>query len=170
VEGGFCFGGPRPILGFVNWSNLRKDSNLCVTTLERILDVQWLELEKLHKEEVEQERVAEERRAADLQQDDELRQARLNAAEAAPSVASSPPYPANGLALKWPQRLHLTFDNAGGECKNQWMFRFLGLLVLHGVFQFITVSTMLVGHTHDIVDQLFRLVFACTAILAQLPL
>jgi hypothetical protein len=49
----------------------------------------------------------------------------------------------------------VTFDNAAGECKNQWMFRFLGLLVLHGVFQYITVSTMLVGHTHDIVDQLF---------------
>jgi hypothetical protein len=59
--------------------------------------------------------------------------------------------------MKWPQRIHLTFDNAPSECKNQWMFRFLGLLVLHGVVQFITVSTMLVGHTHDIVDQLFSI-------------
>lgn len=35
------------------------------------------------------------------------------------------------------------------------MFRYLGALVLHGVFEYITVSTLLVGHTHDIVDQMF---------------
>jgi len=51
----------------------------------------------------------------------------------------------------------LTFDNAAGECKNQWMFRFLGLLVLHGVVLHVSVSNLLVGHTHDIVDQLFSI-------------
>jgi hypothetical protein len=66
-------------------------------------------------------------------------------------------YPADGVGMKWPRRLHLTFDNAAGECKNQWMFRYLGLLVLHGVVQHITVSNLLVGHTHDIVDQLFSI-------------
>ena len=33
--------------------------------------------------------------------------------------------------------------------------RFLGLLVFHGVFDAITASMLLVGHTHDIVDQMF---------------
>jgi hypothetical protein len=66
-------------------------------------------------------------------------------------------YPRDGIGHSWPKRLHLTFDNAAGECKNQWMFRFLGLLVLHGIVHHITVSTLLVGHTHDIVDQLFSI-------------
>jgi hypothetical protein len=60
-----------------------------------------------------------------------------------------------GLGNLWPARLHLNFDNAGGEAKNQWLFRFLGLLVLHEVFDCITVNTCLVGHTHNICDQLF---------------
>jgi hypothetical protein len=61
----------------------------------------------------------------------------------------------SGPGLHWPERLHVTFDNASGDAKNQWMFRYLGLLVLHGVFDTITVSTLIVGHTHDICDQMF---------------
>ena len=61
----------------------------------------------------------------------------------------------SGAGLHWPERLHVTFDNAAGDAKNQWTFRYLGLLVLHGVFDSITVSTLIVGHTHDIVDQMF---------------
>jgi hypothetical protein len=59
----------------------------------------------------------------------------------------------------WPEGLHLTFDNTSGDAKNTATFKFLGALVGIGVFLYITVSTLLVGHTHDIVDQMFR-VFA----------
>jgi ABC-type lipoprotein release transport system permease subunit len=55
----------------------------------------------------------------------------------------------------WPEGLHVTFDNTSGDCKNTGTFRFLGMLVALGVFCYITVSTLLVGHTHDIVDQMF---------------
>lgn len=57
--------------------------------------------------------------------------------------------------LAWPARVHVTFDNAPAEAKNQWFFRFVGLFVLHGVFDCISISNLLVGHTHDIVDQMF---------------
>ena len=157
AEGGFCFGGPRPIIGLINFADLRKDSNLCVTAVERILDIQWEELMKDHELAQKYAQEAENKRAAAAQLDPDAHQARQDAEDAAPSVASSPVYAADGLGMKWPQRIHLTFDNAPSECKNQWMFRFLGLMVLHGVVQFITVSTMLVGHTHDIVDQLFSI-------------
>jgi hypothetical protein len=157
AEGGFCFGGRRPIIGLLNLPDLRKDSNLCVMSVEKILDLQWIELENAHAARQELAAMKAARREAAAQADDEVNQVRKDAAAAAPSVSSLDAYPEDGLAREWPQRIHITFDNAAGECKNQWMFRFLGLLVLHGVVQFVTVSTLLVGHTHDIVDQLFSI-------------
>jgi hypothetical protein len=158
AEGGFCFGGPRPVLGLLNLPDLRKDSSLCVMTLERILDIQW---EHLEKEALEAERIAEAKAAVQVEaakHDLALSQQMRDAQAAARSVYSGEAgYSAAGPGRRWPKSLHLTFDNAAGECKNQWMFRYLGLLVLHGVVQDITVSTMLVGHTHDIVDQLFSI-------------
>ena len=62
---------------------------------------------------------------------------------------------AGGVLTSWPKRLHICFDNAVGENVNQNVFGFLGALVHHGVFLEITVSTLLVGHTHNICDQQF---------------
>jgi len=157
AEGGFCFGGPRPIVGLLNFPDLRKDSNLCIGTVERILDIQWQELENDSQLKVNAAAAAAEARAAAALQDAALDQEMKDEAAAADSVHPGAGYPAHGPGQRWPECLHLTFDNAAGECKNQWMFRFLGLLVLHGVFKYITVSTLLVGHTHDIVDQLFSI-------------
>jgi hypothetical protein len=140
VVGAFCFGGLVPVLGLLNYQDLQKNSSLSVTTLEKILDIQWNRLE--------------ERRNIAAQQ---LLRAEAEAAPAAAaSAAASASAPAGAaLASEWPERLHVTFDNATGEAKNQYMFRFLGALVLAGVFTAITVSTLIVGHTHDIVDQMF---------------
>ena len=59
------------------------------------------------------------------------------------------------VEFQWPRSIHLVFDNTSAEAKNQYMWYFLGLLVKRGVFDYITVSTLMVGHTHDIVDQMF---------------
>lgn len=57
-----------------------------------------------------------------------------------------------------PPNLHLSADNCWRECKNIFLFSYLAALVSVGVFQEITMSYMLVGHTHDEVDQLFSIV------------
>jgi hypothetical protein len=116
VVGAFAFGAPVPVLGLLNFPCVKKDSDLSITTLERILDIQYLAAKK----------ELDERRKSD---------------------------PA--ALLHWPEALHLTFDNATGEAKNQFFFRFLGVLVKHRIFHYITVTNLVVGHTHDIVDQMF---------------
>lgn len=58
-------------------------------------------------------------------------------------------------AFMWPKTLHFTFDNTTADGKNTSTFRGFAHLVAAGVFMEITVSTLMVGHTHDIVDQMF---------------
>jgi hypothetical protein len=162
--GAFCFGGPDPVLGLMNTPELRKDAALSVVTLERILDIQWLQLEKEHSGEG---RVADMRskaaasQAASIANEEqvpdelEMTEEKEGPQQLDSSTVDSSTAAYSGPGKKWPRRLHVTFDNASGECKNQWMMRFLGLLVFHGVFEAITASMLLVGHTHDIVDQMF---------------
>lgn len=57
--------------------------------------------------------------------------------------------------VNWPPRLHICFDNAPGENMNANVFMYLSWLVHVGVFREITIGTLLVGHTHNINDQLF---------------
>ncbi|XP_035680730.1 uncharacterized protein LOC118418795 [Branchiostoma floridae] len=54
-----------------------------------------------------------------------------------------------------PGTLYLQMDNCWRECKNQYVFAFLGLLVLRGIFKEVQVGYLLVGHTHEDVDQFF---------------
>jgi chemotaxis protein histidine kinase CheA len=159
--GAFCFGGSNPVIGLMNTPEIRKDAALSVVTLERILDLQWLELEKQHHagERVVASRseaasqAAASQAAASHAAAEEGKMEDLEQADASTQDSSAAAY--SGPALRWPKLLHVTFDNASGEAKNQFMFRFLGLLVFHGLFQAITASMLLVGHTHDIVDQMF---------------
>ena len=60
-----------------------------------------------------------------------------------------------GELVEWPSRLHICFDNAPGENINKHVFHYLAALVHHGVFSRITIGTLLVGHTHNINDQMF---------------
>ena len=60
-----------------------------------------------------------------------------------------------GKLTSWPERLHVVFDNAEGENLNSMVFSYLALLVHAGIFLKVTVGTLLVGHTHNINDQLF---------------
>lgn len=57
--------------------------------------------------------------------------------------------------VSWPKRLHICFDNAPGENINVNVFSYLATLVHHGVFLEVSVGTLIVGHTHNINDQLF---------------
>jgi hypothetical protein len=139
VVGAFCFGGPVPVMGLLNLPDVRKDSSSSVCAVERIIDVQWEALEKQATQRAQEDGAVGDDETASM--------------DAGARVDAGASY--CGPGIEWPEELHLTFDNTTGECKNQWMMRFLGLLVLHGVFLCIAVCTLIVGHTHDIVDQMF---------------
>jgi hypothetical protein len=52
--------------------------------------------------------------------------------------------------------LNVQMDNAAGDNKNRFIFCFWSLLVAKGIFKDVYVNFMLVGHTHDDIDALFR--------------
>ena len=54
-----------------------------------------------------------------------------------------------------PPVLYLQLDNCGWENKNRFIFGFLCYLVELGVFKKVKVSFLMVGHTHEDIDQLF---------------
>eukprot|EP00058_Branchiostoma_floridae_P020703 XP_002606193.1 hypothetical protein BRAFLDRAFT_92067 [Branchiostoma floridae] len=56
---------------------------------------------------------------------------------------------------KLPATLFLQMDNCWRECKNKFVFAFLGYLVIRGIFKEVQVGYLLVGHTHEDVDQFF---------------
>jgi hypothetical protein len=56
--------------------------------------------------------------------------------------------------VAWPRKLFLQSDN-GAANKNNAFFRYCAWLVHEGIFETVRVSFMMVGHTHDIVDQVF---------------
>jgi ribA/ribD-fused uncharacterized protein len=63
--------------------------------------------------------------------------------------------PNKAVSFMWPEGLGVCVDNASSDNKNSTFFHYLALLVAAGVFMYVTLSTLLVGHTHDIVDQMF---------------
>jgi hypothetical protein len=128
IVNAFLFGGPVPILGFLNTAEIVKNSSLTVINLHRSITVQFEAL-------MEQERLRIE----------ELKKNNPAATEEECRVKLT----------TWPRRLHLCFDNAGGENMNSNVFLYLSVLVHMGVFEYITVSTLFVGHTHNINDQVF---------------
>ncbi len=134
VVGAFVFGGPEPVQAFFNDDSVAKDSNLSATILFEILDRQWKALERTY--------------------DDQI--SRMYGEEAVrPDDAGYQGQRSAFVASGWPARLHITFDNTTSEAKNKPFFRTVAALVHWGVFEAITMSMLLVGHTHDIVDQMF---------------
>lgn len=57
-----------------------------------------------------------------------------------------------------PSTLYLQADNCAGENKNIYMLTFLSPLISLDMFQEIYLSFLLVGHTHEDIDQLFSMV------------
>ena len=54
-----------------------------------------------------------------------------------------------------PEVFYLQLDNTCRENKNQVVFGYLNMLVELRVFQKVKVGFLLVGHTHDHIDQMF---------------
>ena len=54
-----------------------------------------------------------------------------------------------------PEVLYLQLDNTSRENKNQVVFGYLSMLVELGIFKKVKVGFLLVGHTHDHIDQMF---------------
>ena len=54
-----------------------------------------------------------------------------------------------------PHVLYVQLDNIARENKNSIVFGYLSMLVNQGVFKKIKVNFLLVGHTHDHIDQMF---------------
>ena len=59
---------------------------------------------------------------------------------------------------KLPRVLLLQVDNTCKENKNNTVLPYLALLVHFGVFDYVQVNTLLVGHTHCIIDQRFSVI------------
>ena len=54
-----------------------------------------------------------------------------------------------------PRVLYLQLDNTSQENKNQIVFGYLNMLVELRIFQKVKDGFILVGHTHDHIDQMF---------------
>jgi len=137
VVGVFAFGAPVPVLAFFNDESVAGGANLSATIVYEVLEKQW---QKLVRDYLQQ-------RNPNVHPD-HLDQLDVSAEQLSDAHAYA--------ASKWPRRLHLTFDNTSGEAKNTTFFKAMAALVHYGVFEAITMSMLLVGHTHDIVDQMFR--------------
>jgi len=137
VVGVMTFGAPVPVMAFFNDESVAGGANLAATIVYETLEKQWLHL--VNEFRAQWARIA--RKPVDLQ-------AQMSEEERAGAHAYA--------ASRWPRRLHLTFDNTSGEAKNTTFFKAMAALVHYGVFEAITMSQLLVGHTHDIVDQMFR--------------
>ena len=169
VVGAFVFGGPVPCMALTSFDDVQsKGGNASVTAIEKILDTQWNAMDIDNHAVLDPVGVVSHAEPISPCRGSSLGD---GSSAAEPPVASSSikssastctlaAFPAtrpDGVKVPfiWPRSLHVVFDNTAGDCKNTTTFRFLGSLVAAGVFKFVSVSTLMVGHTHDIVDQLF---------------
>lgn len=58
----------------------------------------------------------------------------------------------------WPEHLVVVADNTVKSAKNQTVLKFLAHLVCRGLFRSTVLFSLMVGHTHEDIDQLFALV------------
>ena len=123
------FGGLQPIMAQINFPDVVKNSALTVVNMAKAIELQFEALMKKEKE----------RKNIFTNENPD----KIDSEEAEEKLRS------------WPKRLHICMDNAVGENINQNVFLYLGALVHHGIFHRVTVGTLLVGHTHNINDQLF---------------
>ena len=58
-----------------------------------------------------------------------------------------------------PPVLRIQADNYGRENKNKYMFAYCASLVALGYFREVRLSFLIVGHTHEDIDQQFSIIF-----------
>jgi hypothetical protein len=61
----------------------------------------------------------------------------------------------NGWEGSLPPVLYLQLDNTTRKNKNQFVFAYLNMLVELGVSKKVKVGFLMVGHTHNQIDQMF---------------
>lgn len=170
VTGGMIFGGPVPVTAVTSFSNIHaKGGSASITAIDAMLDVQYRKMDpnriapipdlnlkipkprsKIANPLVDPAAIA----ALEEKKVEELDPA-LHEDEHVESKHWQGVDPESKVEFMWPEGLHITFDNTASDCKNAHCFNYFGQLVAAGVFKHITVSTLIVGHTHDIVDQMF---------------
>lgn len=177
VVGAFAFGAPLPCQAITSLEDvISKGGAASITCIDMLLDAQFRAMDIAHVAPLLAPHQLCDRSSAielDRAEADELSarfaaaraSARHQPAEAVPfdGVPMPAGAPAPGAAFPratrvpfyWPRSAHFTFDNTAADCKNSVTFNYLGALVGLGVFHYVTMSTLLVGHTHDIVDQMF---------------
>lgn len=173
VVGCMMFGAPLPVQAITCLDDVSvKGGAASITHIELVLDNQWLALLPSEVAPLMEERVGGRRGQVELSaaQAQKLSHDNVNAPiqhqppresksdglpgpTAFPSESTFPR--SKRFPFYWPEHLHLTFDNTASDYKNKAVFNFLGILVALCVFSYITISTGIVGHTHDIVDQMF---------------
>lgn len=135
----FIDGSPTPVLSILNNDDhYANDGNLTISILHIALTLQFKELKRMQKEDDEEQRKLnkmsqQERAAYEKSSSSEVKRKRNTCV---------------------PETLYLQFDNASNN-KCEAVFRYCAWLVKTGVFKKVRVGFMLVGHTHDIVDQMF---------------
>lgn len=150
VVGAFFFGGPVPCLGFTSFEDVQsKGAVASITTLDRILDIQWQAMDSNVFAPIPGSINFPSTVATSSTSDTLTPYLDFNTGK------ESDEQPPHRVPFMWPEGLHITFDNTSGDSKNAATFRYLGWLVGIGVYRYITVSNLMVGHTHDIVDQMF---------------
>ncbi len=174
VVGCITFGGPLPTQALTCLDDVStKGAAASITHLEKCLDNQFLVLDPSNVaplldshvpgKPLVQELTTDQAVALSAQFTQDAPQHQNGSSnDGVPPPHASPPASVGGfprakrVPFYWPEHLHLTFDNTAADYKNVRTFNFLAMLVALCVFNVITISTMIVGHTHDIVDQMFR--------------
>ena len=156
VVGAFCYGAPILCIGLMSFDDVpTKGGSASVTAVERMLDMQFLAMDTSTYDPI----PGEDAFNAQLLLDQQAR-----AALAVPMEIDESPDKTwtncvgelkSKVGFSWPEVCHFTFDNTASDSKNAHTFRFFAALVMLGVFMAVTVSCLMVGHTHDIVDQMF---------------
>lgn len=77
----------------------------------------------------------------------------LSESRSTANVASS--LSEDGDFISLPRTLYLQLDNCGSENKNRYVFAFLSMLTAKGIFEFIHLGFLMVGHTHEDIDAMF---------------
>lgn len=138
--GAICDGMPLPVAVLVHVTHhYPNDANLTVTALHQILVENANELRDM------MQQAEEERQEEATMTEEELEKHRAKKKEEGNYGFGN---------TRWPNTLFLQLDNAS-QNKSNCLFHYCAWLVYNRVFEKIRLSFMMVGHTHDIVDQLF---------------
>ena len=143
--GAICDGAPIPaVCLLVAEAHYSGDSNTYITALHRLLCIQarkfLANLEAATAEDAE-----------DATKEMGMSEAEKKVFRAANKVKRET---RRKLSRTWPKKFYLQLDNAPVN-KSQAMFHYLAWLVQSGIFKTVRIAFMMVGHTHDIIDQLF---------------